>query len=103
MYYDIKSNYDTNSIVIQNNSFSSSAYGIAFSTTTNALATTGPTYVRMINNKFQDIFNEGIDIPKINQLIMLRPTESAIIFTSSTLMGSSYLSTISIFLFFSYY
>lgn len=27
-----------------------------------------------------DIFNEGIDIPKINQLIMLRPTESAIIF-----------------------
>lgn len=60
LYYDIKSNYDTNSIVIQNNSFSSSAYGVAFSTTTNALATTGPTYVRMINNKFQDIFNEGI-------------------------------------------
>jgi len=27
-----------------------------------------------------DIFNEGIDIPKINQLIMLRPTQSAIIF-----------------------
>ncbi len=27
-----------------------------------------------------DIFNEGIDIPKINQVIMLRPTESAIIF-----------------------
>ncbi len=27
-----------------------------------------------------DIFNEGIDIPKINQIIMLRPTESAIIF-----------------------
>jgi superfamily II DNA or RNA helicase len=26
-----------------------------------------------------DIF-EGIDIPKINQIIMLRPTESAIIF-----------------------
>jgi superfamily II DNA or RNA helicase len=25
-------------------------------------------------------FNEGIDIPKINQIIMLRPTESAIIF-----------------------
>ncbi len=27
-----------------------------------------------------DIFNEGVDIPKINQIIMLRPTESAIIF-----------------------
>ena len=28
----------------------------------------------------RDIFNEGIDIPKVNQIIMLRPTESAIIF-----------------------
>lgn len=27
-----------------------------------------------------DIFNEGIDIPKINQIIMLRPTDSSIIF-----------------------
>jgi superfamily II DNA or RNA helicase len=27
-----------------------------------------------------DIFNEGIDIPKINQIIMLRPTDSAIVF-----------------------
>jgi hypothetical protein len=27
-----------------------------------------------------DIFNEGIDIPRINQIIMLRPTGSAIIF-----------------------
>ncbi len=27
-----------------------------------------------------DIFNEGIDIPKINQILMLRPTDSAIIF-----------------------
>lgn len=27
-----------------------------------------------------DIFNEGIDIPKINQIIMLRPTSSAIVF-----------------------
>jgi len=27
-----------------------------------------------------DIFNEGIDIPKINQIVMLRPTNSAIIF-----------------------
>ena len=26
------------------------------------------------------IFNEGIDIPKVNQVIMLRPTESAIVF-----------------------
>lgn len=27
-----------------------------------------------------DIFNEGIDIPSVNQIIMLRPTESAIVF-----------------------
>lgn len=27
-----------------------------------------------------DIFNEGVDIPEINQIVMLRPTESAIIF-----------------------
>ena len=28
----------------------------------------------------RDVFNEGIDIPKINQILMLRPTQSAIIF-----------------------
>lgn len=27
-----------------------------------------------------DIFNEGVDIPKVNQVVMLRPTQSAIIF-----------------------
>lgn len=27
-----------------------------------------------------DIFNEGIDIPKVNQIILLRPTESAVVF-----------------------
>lgn len=27
-----------------------------------------------------DVFNEGIDIPSVNQVIMLRPTESAIVF-----------------------
>lgn len=27
-----------------------------------------------------DIFNEGVDIPAINQIVMLRPTESAVIF-----------------------
>ena len=27
-----------------------------------------------------DIFNEGVDIPEINQVILMRPTESAIIF-----------------------
>ena len=27
-----------------------------------------------------DIFNEGIDIPKVNQIIMLRPTQSPIVF-----------------------
>ena len=27
-----------------------------------------------------DIFNEGVDIPKLNQVVMLRPTQSAIVF-----------------------
>lgn len=27
-----------------------------------------------------DIFNEGVDIPRVNQIVMLRPTQSAIIF-----------------------
>lgn len=27
-----------------------------------------------------DIFSEGVDVPEINQVIMLRPTESPIIF-----------------------
>lgn len=27
-----------------------------------------------------DIFNEGVDVPEINQVIMLRPTESPVIF-----------------------
>ena len=27
-----------------------------------------------------DIFNEGVDIPEINQVILLRPTQSAIVF-----------------------
>lgn len=27
-----------------------------------------------------DIFNEGVDIPQVNQVIMLRPTQSAIVF-----------------------
>ena len=40
-----------------------------------------------VDNKYKidyiftvDIFNEGIDIPKINQILMLRPTDSAIVF-----------------------
>jgi superfamily II DNA or RNA helicase/HKD family nuclease/SOS-response transcriptional repressor LexA len=47
-----------------------------------------------------DIFNEGIDIPKINQVIMLRPTESAIIFIQQLgrglrkVDGKSYLTVI---------
>jgi len=47
-----------------------------------------------------DIFNEGIDIPKINQIIMLRPTESAIIFIQQLgrglrkIGGKSYLTVI---------
>ena len=28
-----------------------------------------------------DMFNEGVDIPAVNQIVMLRSTESSIIFT----------------------
>ncbi len=47
-----------------------------------------------------DIFNEGIDIPKINQIIMLRPTESSIVFIQQLgrglrkIDGKSYLTVI---------
>jgi hypothetical protein len=60
LYYGVRSNYDTNNIVIQNNSFEYSTYGTAFSTTTNVVATNGPTYARIVNNKFQNIYNQGI-------------------------------------------
>lgn len=38
----------------------------------------GPNYLDYIFTV--DIFNEGVDIPKVNQIIMLRPTKSAIVF-----------------------
>ena len=38
----------------------------------------GPNYLDYIFTV--DIFNEGVDIPKVNQIIMLRPTQSAIVF-----------------------
>jgi superfamily II DNA or RNA helicase len=47
-----------------------------------------------------DIFNEGIDIPTVNQIIMLRPTQSAIIFVQQLgrglrkAKGKSYLTVI---------
>ncbi len=47
-----------------------------------------------------DIFNEGVDIPAINQVVMLRPTASAIIFTQQLgrglrkYPGKSYVSVI---------
>jgi superfamily II DNA or RNA helicase/HKD family nuclease/SOS-response transcriptional repressor LexA len=47
-----------------------------------------------------DIFNEGIDIPRVNQIIMLRPTESSIIFIQQLgrglrkVDGKSYLTVI---------
>ncbi len=38
----------------------------------------GPDYLDYIFTV--DIFNEGVDIPEVNQIIMLRPTESPVIF-----------------------
>jgi superfamily II DNA or RNA helicase len=43
------------------------------------LESDNPTY--QLNYIFTvDIFNEGVDIPRVNQIIMLRPTQSAIVF-----------------------
>lgn len=68
LYYDIKSNYDTNNIIIQNNSFKYSAYGVAFSTSTNLLSTSGPKYARLVNNKFEEIQNQGFFVgPNTNK------------------------------------
>lgn len=36
-----------------------------------------------------DLFNEGIDIPQVNQVIMLRPTESPVVFPLNTSSESS--------------
>lgn len=44
-------------------------------TAINLLENDGLDYIMTV-----DIFNEGIDIPSVNQIIMLRPTQSAIIF-----------------------
>jgi superfamily II DNA or RNA helicase len=47
-----------------------------------------------------DIFNEGVDIPKVNQIIMLRPTQSPIIFVQQlgrglrNVKGKEYLTVI---------
>ena len=47
-----------------------------------------------------DIFNEGVDIPSVNQVVMLRPTQSAIIFVQQLgrglrkCKGKSYVSVI---------
>lgn len=62
LYYGVKSNYDTNHVVIQNNNFIASSYGIALSTATNLLATIGPNYFRATNNKFQSIEHQAIYI-----------------------------------------
>ena len=35
---------------------------------------------RLTSDDSTDIFNEGVDIPEINQVIMLRPTESPVVF-----------------------
>ena len=60
LYYDVRSNYDTSHVVIKNNIFKYSTYGVALSTTTNLLSLSGPRYFRIENNKFESIENQGI-------------------------------------------
>ena len=60
LYHDIKSNYDVISPVIQNSKFKNSVRGISFNDLKDASADTGPRYARMINNRFENIEEEGI-------------------------------------------
>ena len=76
LYFDVRSNYDTNHIVIQNNSFKYSTYGIAFSTTTDVVATTGPTYARIVNNKFQNGIHCLVSRFGINDRTMTKTEQS---------------------------
>ena len=50
--------------------FSYSKYGVAFNTATNALtlANAGPMYARIVNNKFEQIYEQGIYVGAANSL-----------------------------------
>ena len=66
LYYNIKSNYDVISPVIQNSKFKNSVRGISFNRTKDLSADVGPRYARMINNRFENIEEEAIYVGASN-------------------------------------
>jgi len=60
LYSGVKSNYDIINPIIQNSKFYNSVRGINFNDTKDVGATVGPRYARIINNRFEDIEQEGI-------------------------------------------
>jgi len=60
LYSGVKSNYDIINPIIQNSKFYTSVYGVMFNNIKDINATVGPRYARIINNRFEDIEEEGI-------------------------------------------
>jgi hypothetical protein len=59
-YHAIKSNHDIKGTLIQNSEFTNLIRGITFNDEIDSVATYGPTNVRILNNKFDHIAEEGI-------------------------------------------
>jgi len=66
LYHCIKSNYDVVSPIIQNSKFLNSVRGITFNDPKNASAIVGPRNSRIINNRFENIEQEGIYVGSSN-------------------------------------
>jgi len=62
LYSGVKSNYDIINTVIQNSKFYNLIRGVNFNDPKDAGADVGPRYARIMNNRFEDIEQEGIYI-----------------------------------------
>lgn len=60
LYNGVKSNYDIINPIIQNSKFYNSVHGVNFNDPKDMGATVGPRYARIVNNRFENIENEGI-------------------------------------------
>ena len=62
LYSGVKSNYDIVNTIIQNSKFYNSVRGVNFNDPIDVEADVGPRYARIMNNRFEDIEQEGIYI-----------------------------------------
>lgn len=60
LYDSVKSNYDIVGPIIQNSTFFDSVRGVAFNAPKDTAATVGPRYGKIINNRFENIEQQGI-------------------------------------------